>query len=51
MDLFEVAGISREAGIGLLALVLVLAVLAAGRLLRRSSREERIALRLSSHRD
>jgi tryptophan synthase beta subunit len=47
MDLWATLGISREAGIGAVALGVALAVVVAGRLLRRSRREQRVIVDLS----
>jgi hypothetical protein len=47
MDLWATLGISRAAGIGVLAASIALLVLIAGRLFRRSRRQERVWVDLS----
>jgi len=47
MDLWEMLGVSRESGIGLLAAAIVLLLVVAGRLVRRSRRQERVFVDLS----
>jgi hypothetical protein len=47
MDLWATLGLSREAGIGVLVTGGVLLVLIAGRLFRRSRRQERVWVDLS----
>jgi hypothetical protein len=47
MDLWATLGISREMGIGAVAVGLALAVVVAGRLLRHSRKDERVWVDLS----
>ena len=47
MDLWAMLGVSRESGIGLLAAAIVLLLVVAGRLVRRSRRQERVFVDLS----
>jgi len=47
MDLWVTLGLSREMGIGIVAVGLALAVVVAGRLFRRSRREQRVWVDLS----
>ena len=47
MDLWATLGLSREAGIGVLAAAVALLVLIAGRLFRRSRKQERVWVDLS----
>ena len=47
MDLWATLGISREAGIGTVAVGIALVVVVAGRLFRRSRREQRVWVDLS----
>jgi hypothetical protein len=47
MDLWATLGISREVGIGAVVVGLVLAVIVAGRILRRSRKDERVWVDLS----
>ena len=47
MDLWATLGLSREAGIGAVAVGIALAVLVAGRLFRRSRKEQRVWVDLS----
>jgi hypothetical protein len=47
MDLWATLGISREAGMGAVALGVALAVVVAGRLLRRSRTKQRVIVDLS----
>jgi hypothetical protein len=47
MDLWATLGLSREAGIGAVVLGIGLAVMVAGRLFRRSRREQRVWIDLS----
>ena len=47
MDLWATLGLSRETGIGAVAVGLALAVGVAGRLMRRSRRAERVVVDLS----
>ena len=47
MDLWATLGLSREAGIGAVAVGIALVVVVAGRLFRRSRREQRIWVDLS----
>jgi hypothetical protein len=47
MDLWTTLGITREAGIGVLAAAVALLVLIAGRLIRRSRRRDRVWVDLS----
>jgi hypothetical protein len=47
MDLWATLGISREVGIGAVVFGLVLAVFVAGRILRRSRKDERVWVDLS----
>ena len=47
MDLWATLGISREAGIGVLVAGVSLLILIAGRLFRRSRRQERVWVDLS----
>ena len=47
MDLWATLGISREAGIGAVLVALALAVVVAGRLVRRSRKTERVWVDLS----
>jgi len=47
MDLWATLGISREAGIGAVVFGLILAVFVAGRILRRSRKDERVWVDLS----
>ena len=50
MDLWATLGLSREAGIGVLGAAVALLVLIAGRLIRRSRRQERVWVDLSGRR-
>jgi hypothetical protein len=47
MDLWATLGVSREAGIGMVVAGLALAVVLAGRLVRRSRKTERVWVDLS----
>jgi len=47
MDLWATLGISREAGLGVLAAAVTLLVLIAGRLFRRSRKQQRVWVDLS----
>jgi hypothetical protein len=47
MDLWATLGISREAGIGVVVVAVALLVVIAGRLVRRSRRQERVWVDLS----
>ena len=47
MDLWATLGISREAGLGVLAVAVALLVLIGGRLFRRSRRPDRVWVDLS----
>jgi len=47
MDLWVTLGLSREAGIGAVAVGIALALLVAGRLFRRSRKEQRVWVDLS----
>lgn len=50
MDLWATLGLSQEAGIGVVSVGLVMLVLIAGRLIRRSRRQERVWVDLSGRR-
>jgi len=50
MDLWAMLGLSREAGIGVVVAGVAVLVLIAGRLIRRSRRQERVWVDLSGRR-